>query len=393
MNLLMFSLDQSLFKSRETALGDTLERFLKLAEYFNKFIVLVPTNDKNSKPTKIKNIAIIPCYGKGRIKFWTLYVMAKKLAKKDHFDWYVTNDAILGFTAYAIKKKHGGNLCVNVFGSEIYNHHWLNARLFNRILAKIARFVLKKADIIRTDTYKSAKLIEQNEKISKHKLWVIPVVLSAKNIEIFKNCSRDNNLRNQILGKSYKYLILTVSSFDRCKDISTLLKAMAEVVQLCQSVKLVFIGGKINDCQAVKNLVYSLNIEKNINFIGPVAYQDMPKYYGSADLFVLSSLHEGFPRVLMEAGLSKLPIVSTAVDGAYDLIEDNKTGFIVPVSDSKALSNAIIDLLKNPNKRRSFGQNICKDALKICDFNKILDSTLKMFRIKPVQNLSIKMKK
>lgn len=378
----MFSLDQSLLKSRETALGDTLERFLKLAEYFHKFTVLVPTNDKSSKPAKIKNITIFPCYGKGRIKFWTLYVAAKKLAKKDHFDWYVTNDAILGFLAYFIKRKYGGKVCVNVFGSEIYNPYWLKERIFNRILGKITRFALRKADIIRTDTQRAAKLILQNEKISKHTIWIIPVVPSEKNIQIFKNCMRDHDLKEKILGKSCKYLILTVSSFDDCKDIPTLLKATAIVVPVFPTAKLIIIGGDLNKAPKIKKLVRVLNLEKNTEFIGHVSYQDLPKYYATADLFVLSSLYEGFPRVLMEAGLSKLPIISTAVDGAYDLIKDNKTGYIVPVMNPQSLAKAAIDLLSNRKKRLTFGQKAYKDAIKICNFDKTLNETVKMFGIR-----------
>ena len=69
--------------------------------------------------------------------------------------------------------------------------------------------------------------------------------------------------------------------------------------------------------------------------------QDVPKLMRAADLFVLSTHGEGLPLVLLEAMSHRRPVVATAVDGIPELIEDGKTGLLVPHGDSGALADAI----------------------------------------------------
>jgi glycosyltransferase involved in cell wall biosynthesis len=68
------------------------------------------------------------------------------------------------------------------------------------------------------------------------------------------------------------------------------------------------------------------------------------------DIFVLPSLWEGLPFVLMEAaGLGK-PIVATAVDGVPEILEDSRTGVLVPPGDPEALAAAVIRLLRDKDE-------------------------------------------
>jgi glycosyltransferase involved in cell wall biosynthesis len=68
------------------------------------------------------------------------------------------------------------------------------------------------------------------------------------------------------------------------------------------------------------------------------------------DIFVLPSLWEGLPLVLVEAAALGKPIVSTAVDGANEVIDDGKTGVLVPPRAPHAIAEAVIALLADRNK-------------------------------------------
>jgi glycosyltransferase involved in cell wall biosynthesis len=81
---------------------------------------------------------------------------------------------------------------------------------------------------------------------------------------------------------------------------------------------------------------------------------DMPTMYALMDVFVLPSLDEGLPMVLLEAMASKTPVIATPVGEIPTVIEDNHSGLLVPPGDVNALAEAMIDVLQNPPKAKAF---------------------------------------
>ncbi len=94
-------------------------------------------------------------------------------------------------------------------------------------------------------------------------------------------------------------------------------------------------------------------LKNRITFIGHQT--DTWPYYCVADLFVLSSLSEGSPLVILEAMAAGLPIVATIVGGVPELLTDNETALLTPPADPQALARAIAILLTNPAVRQSLG--------------------------------------
>lgn len=379
MRLMMFSLDESLFADQTSSLGDTFQRFLTYAPYFDQFVVLVPTNNKSLRETQRNNITLIPCYGQGKWRFWSLFKAARKLASHTHFDWYSTNDAFLGFLALLLKRKYGGRVQINVFGSGFYNPYWLKEALSHYVLSWIMRAAIRRADVIRSDTVNAANLMLKFDKIPPEKILIAPVTPSKKHIESFAASVCSPSLRKKYLGKDAHILIISVSGAGRSKDIPTLLKAMVEVIRHYPAAKTIIIGVNKNK-EPILKLIKNLGLDRHVELLGMIPYVELPLFYASADMFVLSSLHEGLPRVLMEAGLAKLPVVSTAVDGAYDLIENGKNGYICPVADHKAMAKAIVTLLKDPQKRKVFGQSLYHRVREYCDFEKNLKKIVSMWQ-------------
>ncbi len=98
-----------------------------------------------------------------------------------------------------------------------------------------------------------------------------------------------------------------------------------------------------------------LGLSGRIRFRGWLDRGDLATVYREADLFVLSSRDEGMPNVVLEAMASGLPVVSTAVAGARDLVTDGRTGLLVPVEDSGALAVALRRLVGDAAERAAFG--------------------------------------
>jgi glycosyltransferase involved in cell wall biosynthesis len=84
--------------------------------------------------------------------------------------------------------------------------------------------------------------------------------------------------------------------------------------------------------------------------------RDVPDLMHSFDIFALSSLWEGLPRVLPQAMAAGLPIVATAVDGNAEAVVDGVSGFLTPPGDTEAFAGALLKLLKNPAIASQMGQ-------------------------------------
>lgn len=97
-----------------------------------------------------------------------------------------------------------------------------------------------------------------------------------------------------------------------------------------------------------------LGIDGNVRFLGML---DRPEeLYARASMLVLPSLAEGMPLVPLEAAAFGLPTIATVVGGTPEVITDGETGLLVPAGDVAALSDAILCLLENPNRRHALGE-------------------------------------
>ncbi len=81
----------------------------------------------------------------------------------------------------------------------------------------------------------------------------------------------------------------------------------------------------------------------------------MPAAYAEADVFCLPSWWEAMPLSVLEAMASGLPVVATEVGDVPRLVEDGRTGFVVPSRDPQSLANALAKLLSDPALARSMG--------------------------------------
>lgn len=99
---------------------------------------------------------------------------------------------------------------------------------------------------------------------------------------------------------------------------------------------------------------------------------DVSKWYGAMDIFVLPSHREGVPRACMEAAAMELPVIATDIRGCREVVDKNQTGILVPVGDSRALVQAIESLVRDEGQRVRFGKNGRQHILKNFDHKLVL---------------------
>ena len=113
-----------------------------------------------------------------------------------------------------------------------------------------------------------------------------------------------------------------------------------------------------------------------IGFVGP---DEVSKLYGRAAVVVVVSSAEGLPNVVLEAMAHGKTVIATPVGGIPTVIEDGKTGLLVPVRDTAALRAAIERALGDPELRRRVGQAARKRVEGYCSWNRVTDATLAVY--------------
>jgi glycosyltransferase involved in cell wall biosynthesis len=123
----------------------------------------------------------------------------------------------------------------------------------------------------------------------------------------------------------------------------------------------------------------SLNISNNVTFHGRIPHEEVVKFYQAADVFVLPSFTEAFNMDIIEAMACQVPIVATKVGGNPEAVEDGKTGLLVESGNSRALTNAILELLSNEALRRKMGK-IGRKQVESLSWDNIVTNLLQAYR-------------
>jgi glycosyltransferase involved in cell wall biosynthesis len=90
---------------------------------------------------------------------------------------------------------------------------------------------------------------------------------------------------------------------------------------------------------------------------------DVERWYAAADLFVLPSYREGFPRSAMEASAMGVPVIATDIRGCRQVVDDGETGRLVPVRTVAPLAAAITELASDPELRARMAKAAREKAL------------------------------
>jgi glycosyltransferase involved in cell wall biosynthesis len=113
------------------------------------------------------------------------------------------------------------------------------------------------------------------------------------------------------------------------------------------------------------------NLQEYIQWDGFVS--DIQQFLHTIDLFILTSHWEGFGYVLIEAMLCGLPVIGFNISSNPEIVEDGKTGYLIPPYDIEKLTEAVEELRMNPSKIQEMSQKGRARALELFDFQKSLE--------------------
>ncbi len=149
------------------------------------------------------------------------------------------------------------------------------------------------------------------------------------------------------------------------KGGSFFLRACHRVLEAGVPIRIVVTGSGPEE-KNLRRLATSLELDPHVTFVDDGTA--MSAYLSAIDVFCLPSLQQGFGVIMLEAMALGRPVIASGVGGFLSIVEDNKNGLIVPPSDSRALSERILELLKDPELARRIaiaGQNLVEDRFSI----------------------------
>jgi len=180
-------------------------------------------------------------------------------------------------------------------------------------------------------------------------------------------------------SKREKIRVLGVGRLIPRKGFHFLIQALPKVVSQTKQPFEVEIIGSGQEEKNLKKLAQELKVEKFVLFSGSVSYDDLLKKYQAADIFVLPSLSEGMPCVMLEAMGCGLPVIASDIPGNDELVFSGQNGYLFSVGDSDKLAEYLAKVISNQSLREKMAQASLK-IIQNYDWSKITDEYIKIYQ-------------
>jgi len=301
MKVLMFSIDKNILEKG----SQVRERMISYGTLVEELHIILYTKKGFSAEQISEKVFVYPTNLFFRFCYPVKAFFIGRRILREHRDFVMTaQEAMSAIPAVLLKWFKKIPLQVQIHG-DIYSKYFV--RTFRDRLQKAGySFAIKNASRVRVVTKKIKEdLVVRG--VKEDKIDILPVWVDVKKI---KNTEISFDLHDKY--PEHKNVAVTLTRLEPEKNIPMMIRAVSKVEDLT----LVLVG-KGSEEEVIRKLVEDLNLEDRV-FLEPWT-EDISSYYKTADLFILSSLHESFGMVLVEAASVGLPIVSTDVGIAKEV--------------------------------------------------------------------------
>ncbi|RLC38549.1 hypothetical protein DRH27_01975 [Candidatus Falkowbacteria bacterium] len=364
MKVITIGLDRSLFEKN----SDTRDRISQYGPMVREIHIIV-FSPKGFKKDKIgDNIWLYPTNSSSKFFYITDAIkVGRKLMREKKIDLITGQDPFLsGLSAYVLAGKKRAKLLIGVYGTNIYDKYWLKESFKHRIFKIIGHYIFKRADAIQPDG------LEASEELRKHygdKVFWKPMIPS--NIEEFKVEKRFNK---------DKFKVLFIGRLVKQKNLPALLNIIKAIIKDKKKGEIEFtiIGqGPFEDY--FKDEIIKRELSDFIKMIPRVERAEIVSYFKDADIFILSSIYEGFPRVFMEAAAIGLPMVVTRVSGIGNLIKNKENSFVIEQGDEAGFVDAVNRLYSDSALLKQMSEKLKKNFWENYNFDITLNKQREIY--------------
>ena len=280
--------------------------------------------------------------------FYKLY----KLIKQGRYHIVHTHSSKAGVLGRLAAWLAGTPLIVHTLHSLVFHDYqpWLINRawwLAKKICAPVTDFYISVSQVIVDKAIAAG--ISKPEKFR--------TIYSGMELDWFLNAKFDANKVKKEFGIPLDAPVVgKVARLFPLKGHDQLMDAAPEIVKRVPNVRFFLIGDGVL-LEHLQQRAKEYDILENFVFAGLIDRERIPEMISAMDVVVHTSLREGLARVLPQSLAMGKPCVSFDIDGAPEVVIDDKTGYLVKAFDSKTLADRIVQLLEDPELRRGFGEN------------------------------------
>jgi len=237
----------------------------------------------------------------------------------------------------------------------------LRARFIEDYQFKFNYFIWKKAAAIICISKQTMKRLIQYYKVPESKIYYIP---NGVNTKRFTPINDTTNIKTSLKITQNYPILLFIGRIYLLKGLKELIISLAQIKEQYPNVLLIIVGSIFdqNYYNEILTLIRKSDLISNVKFMSKIPYSLMPRLYQASDIFILPSLSEGMPKVVLEAMASRLCVVSTNVEGNRDLIENNANGILIKPKDIDAITKNLLRVIENKKLREKFAFNAWKRA-------------------------------
>jgi len=161
-------------------------------------------------------------------------------------------------------------------------------------------------------------------------------------------------LEKELGIKRKRYVSITVGNLIKQKGHSFLIEAAEQVVKQRQDMMFLIVGGgKLESVLAAQ--IQEKGLQEHVFLTGK--RPDIPELLSQSDIFLLSSLWEGLPIVLLEAMAAKTAIIATDVGGNAEVVRDGQTGILIPAKNALIMAEEVLQLIDNIELKKKMSEN------------------------------------
>ena len=245
-------------------------------------------------------------------------------------------------------------------------------------LAFLPRGALRRADLVLAPSRDTAEHLAAQQQVERDRVRVLPWALDPQFEELLAVAPNTP----MPLGYPSGRVILSVGrwvSTERYKGVDHLIAALPRLLPTWPDLEMVAIG-EGDDRGWLEHLAEECGVGRRVHFLGGVSPAELVACYAACEIFALPSRGEGFGMVYLEAMASGKPVIGGAHGGAPEIIEDGKTGYLVPHGDSAQLLTALRTLLSDPVHAREMGRRGRERVERDFRFNAFAKSMKKILR-------------
>ncbi len=233
---------------------------------------------------------------------------------------------------------------------KLISSHRVNprARSLSTLLAD--RILKAQDDLTVAECAASASFLVDRQGYSANKVQVIHNGIDARH-----SAGEKFALRRELDIPVDSFLIGTAGRLHKQKNHAALIDAI-EILRDRNNFRCV-IFGEGPERKALESQIEKLGLKSRVLLAGEK--ENAASFFPAMDVFVLPSLWEGFPSVILEAMAAKIPVIASKVDGIPEIIKDGRNGFLVPAGNAEALAGKIAELSEFPE---DFGHTLLENA-------------------------------